>query len=72
MRALLRLVARIEVRGLEETPKSGGLIVAQPPGRLDPFLVYTLLDRTTSSCWSPRNTKNRHPALDSKAGGRYL
>ena len=46
MRLFLRLIARIEVSGLEETRKSGGLIVAgNHLGRLDPFLVYTVLDR---------------------------
>ena len=46
MRFFLRLIARIEVSGLEEAPKSGGLIlVGNHLGRLDPFLVYTLLNR---------------------------
>lgn len=47
LRLLLRLIARIDVEGLERTPPSGGLIVTgNHLGRLDPFLVYSLLRRT--------------------------
>jgi 1-acyl-sn-glycerol-3-phosphate acyltransferase len=47
IRVSLRLIARIDLKGLEGTPKSGGLIVVgNHLGRLDPFLVYSLLDRT--------------------------
>jgi 1-acyl-sn-glycerol-3-phosphate acyltransferase len=46
MRLLMRLIARVEVVNLEATRQTGGLIVAgNHLGRLDPFLVYTLLDR---------------------------
>jgi 1-acyl-sn-glycerol-3-phosphate acyltransferase len=44
---LLRLIARIEVKGLERTTPPGGLIVTgNHLGRLDPFLVYSILRRS--------------------------
>lgn len=46
LRFLLRLFVRIDLKGLEAAPKTGGLIVAgNHLGRLDPFLVYVALDR---------------------------
>ncbi len=46
IRLLYRLIARIEVEGLENVPVSGGLVaVTNHIGRLDPGLAYCLLDR---------------------------
>lgn len=46
IRLLFRLIARIEVVGLENVPASGGLVaVTNHIGRLDPGLAYCLLDR---------------------------
>lgn len=43
---LMRLVARVEVHGIENLPSSGGFIaVANHLGRMDIPLVYHLLDR---------------------------
>jgi 1-acyl-sn-glycerol-3-phosphate acyltransferase len=46
LRLLFRLIAQVRATGLENMPASGGFIVAgNHLGRLDPFLVYLLLDR---------------------------
>lgn len=46
IRLLFRLIARIEVVGLENIPASGGIVaVTNHLGRLDPGLAYCLLDR---------------------------
>lgn len=46
IRVLFRLIARIEVDGLEYIPPSGGLVaVTNHIGRLDPGLPYVLIDR---------------------------
>jgi len=42
----MRLVSRVDVRGIENIPPGGGfLIAANHLGRLDPILVYYYLDR---------------------------
>jgi 1-acyl-sn-glycerol-3-phosphate acyltransferase len=46
MRLLMRLFVRVEVSNIEVTRQTGSLIVAgNHLGRLDPFLVYAVLDR---------------------------
>ena len=46
IRALMWLVARVEVDGMENLPASGGyIVVANHLGRMDIPLVYDLLDR---------------------------
>jgi 1-acyl-sn-glycerol-3-phosphate acyltransferase len=46
IRVLMRLVARVEVHGMENLPVSGGyIVVANHLGRMDIPLVYDLLDR---------------------------
>ena len=46
IRVLMRLVARVEVHGMEKLPASGGyIVVANHLGRMDIPLVYGLLDR---------------------------
>jgi 1-acyl-sn-glycerol-3-phosphate acyltransferase len=46
IRALYRLISRIEVEGMEHVPSTGGLIaVTNHIGRLDPGLAYVLMDR---------------------------
>jgi 1-acyl-sn-glycerol-3-phosphate acyltransferase len=46
IRMLFRLIARIEVDGMEHVPPSGGLVaVTNHIGRLDPGLPYVLIDR---------------------------
>lgn len=43
---IIRLTCRLDVRGLEKLPKTGAFVVASNHlGRLDPLLVYYLLDR---------------------------
>lgn len=44
---ILRIIANVEVHGMEKIPKTGGCIAASNHlGRLDVLLVYTVLDRT--------------------------
>lgn len=46
IRLMFRLIARVEVVGLENVPASGGMVaVTNHIGRLDPGLAYCLLDR---------------------------
>jgi 1-acyl-sn-glycerol-3-phosphate acyltransferase len=46
IRLLFRLIARIEVQGMENVPPSGGLVaVTNHVGRIDPGLAYVLIDR---------------------------
>lgn len=46
IRILMRLVARVEVDGMQNLPASGGyIVVANHLGRMDIPLVYDLLDR---------------------------
>jgi 1-acyl-sn-glycerol-3-phosphate acyltransferase len=46
IRVLFRLIARIQVDGLENFPAEGGLVaVTNHIGRLDPGLAYVLMDR---------------------------
>jgi 1-acyl-sn-glycerol-3-phosphate acyltransferase len=47
IRILLRLIARIEVRGKENVPLTGGMIIASNHiGILDIIMVYFVIDRT--------------------------
>jgi 1-acyl-sn-glycerol-3-phosphate acyltransferase len=46
LRTILRLIARIEVTGFENLPKTGGYVIASNHiGRLDAAIAYFLLDR---------------------------
>src|SRR3990172_2736578 len=46
IRLFFRLIARIEVQGMENVPRSGGLVaVTNHVGRIDPGLAYVLIDR---------------------------
>src|SRR3972149_11470055 len=46
IRLFFRLIARINVQGMENVPRSGGLVaVTNHVGRLDPGLAYVLIDR---------------------------
>ena len=46
IKLIIRLTCRLEIHGLERLPKSGAFAVASNHlGRLDPLLVYYLLDR---------------------------
>ncbi|HLC05271.1 MAG TPA: lysophospholipid acyltransferase family protein [Anaerolineales bacterium] len=46
IRALFRLIAHVEVEGMQNVPRSGGLVaVTNHIGRLDPGLPYVLIDR---------------------------
>jgi 1-acyl-sn-glycerol-3-phosphate acyltransferase len=46
IKLIIRLTCRLEIQGLERLPKTGAFAVASNHlGRLDPLLVYYLLDR---------------------------
>ena len=46
IKLIIRLTCRLEIHGLERLPKTGAFAVASNHlGRLDPLLVYYLLDR---------------------------
>jgi 1-acyl-sn-glycerol-3-phosphate acyltransferase len=47
VRLIIRLIARVELVGLEHLPRRGGFVIAANHiGRLDAALVYYVLDRT--------------------------
>jgi len=47
IRLILRIIARVELTGLEHLPQSGGFVIAaNHVGRLDAAMVYYVLDRT--------------------------
>ena len=47
IRLILRLIARVELTGMEHMPPSGGFVIAaNHVGRLDAAMVYYVLDRT--------------------------
>src|SRR3972149_10563246 len=46
IRLLFRLIARIDIQGMENVPRSGGLVaVTNHVGRIDPGLAYVLIER---------------------------